>query len=174
MALLLDHGILDETGRLVEPEEAENPQLARRLMSTPRGEPGFHLTDDGSVYVSQRDIRELQLAKAAVRTGMDSLLREEGLHAGDLDGIRLAGNFGGALDVRAAIRIGLIPAVDPEKVDVVGNAALRGAALALVSRERRDRAVQDARATTFLELAGKPEFQAHFADSMMFTETQAP
>jgi uncharacterized 2Fe-2S/4Fe-4S cluster protein (DUF4445 family) len=64
--------------------------------------------------------------------------------------------------VRAATRIGLIPPVNPEKVDVVGNAALRGAALALVSRTYRRKAVETPRRATFLELAGKPEFQMLF------------
>lgn len=168
MALLLDRGVIDITGRLVDAEEIADEGLRRRLIRTPRDEPGLRLTDDGSVYVSQRDIRELQLAKGAVRTGMESLLREKGLTAADLDAIRLAGNFGGALDVRAAIRIGLIPPVDPEKVDVVGNAALRGAALALLSRTYRRKAEETPRQAAFLELAGKPDFQVMFAEAMMF------
>jgi len=168
MALLLDRGAIDMTGRLVDADEIADEGLKRRLMRTPRDEPGLRLTEDGSVYVSQRDIRELQLAKGAVRTGIESLLREKGLTAADLDAVRLAGNFGGALDVRAATRIGLIPPVNPEKVDVVGNAALRGAALALVSRTYRRKAEETPRAATFLELAGKPEFQMLFADAMMF------
>jgi uncharacterized 2Fe-2S/4Fe-4S cluster protein (DUF4445 family) len=171
IALLLDRGAVDSTGRLVDAEEMADPALRARLFRTPLDEPGLRLTEDGSVYVSQRDIRELQLAKGAVRTGIESLLREKGLGAGDLDAIRLAGNFGGALDVGAAIRIGLIPPVDPDKVDVVGNAALRGAALALVSRSYRRKAEMTPRTATFLELAGKPEFQMLFADGMMFEPT---
>jgi uncharacterized 2Fe-2S/4Fe-4S cluster protein (DUF4445 family) len=168
IALLLDRGAIDSTGRLLEKEEIPDAGLRRRIVRTPRDEPGLRLSEDGSVYVSQRDIRELQLAKGAVRTGIESLLRAKGIASSDLDAIRLAGNFGGALDVRAAMRIGLIPSIDPEKVDVVGNAALRGAALALVSRTYRRKAEETPRIATFLELAGKPEFQMLFADAMMF------
>jgi uncharacterized 2Fe-2S/4Fe-4S cluster protein (DUF4445 family) len=168
VALLLDRGVIDPTGRLAEPREVVDQALRRRLASTPRGEPCLRLNDEGSVYVSQRDIRELQLAKAAVRTGVESLLGSTGLRIEDLDAIRLAGNFGSALDVGAAMRIGLIPPVDPERVDVVGNAALRGAALALVSREHRARCIREAREAVFLELAGRPEFQTRFADALMF------
>jgi uncharacterized 2Fe-2S/4Fe-4S cluster protein (DUF4445 family) len=168
VAVLLDRGAIDATGRLVDAEKMADEALRSRLFRAPRDEPGLRLSEDGSVYVTQRDIRELQLAKGAVRTGIESLLGAKGLHSSDLEAIRLAGNFGGALDVAAAIRIGLIPAVDPEKVDVVGNAALRGAALALVSRTYRRKAEEAPRQARFLELAGKPEFQMLFADAMMF------
>jgi len=99
---------------------------------------------------------------------IDLLLDAAGVSPESLARIRLAGNFGSGLDIRKTMRLGLIPELPMEKVDVVGNAALRGAALALVSREYRDRAARIHRRCKFLELAARPDFQVRFASSMFF------
>jgi uncharacterized 2Fe-2S/4Fe-4S cluster protein (DUF4445 family) len=165
IAELLEAGLLDSSGRLLPPEEVARPELAARLFREDKML-AFRLSD--RVYISQRDIRELQLAKGAIRTGIDLMLDTAGVSPESLARIRLAGNFGSGLDIRKTIRLGLIPGVPVEKVDVVGNAALRGAALALVSREYRDRAVRVHRHCKFLELAARPDFQTRFTSSMFF------
>ena len=164
-AELLDAGLLDSTGRLANPEAVERPELASRLFRVDNML-AFRLAE--GVYITQRDIRELQLAKGAIRTGIDMLLDVAGVSLEGLAHIRLAGNFGSGVDIRKTIRLGLIPGVPVEKVDVVGNAALRGAALALVSKEYRDRAERVHRRCKFLELAAKPDFQMRFASSLFF------
>jgi uncharacterized 2Fe-2S/4Fe-4S cluster protein (DUF4445 family) len=134
IAALLDRGVIDETGRLLDPGEVADPGLAARVF--PIGsELAFALSDDRRVYISQNDVRKLQLAKGAVRTGIDTLLDVTGMPCESLDAVRLAGNFGAGLDAHAAMRIGLIPPMDLGKVEVVGNAALKGAILVLLSRE---------------------------------------
>lgn len=169
VAALLEAGVLDPSGRLLTAEETKNPALRRRLLRK-ENLLAFRLSDGEGpeVYVSQKDIRELQLAKGATRTGIDMLLAETGIEARALAKIRLAGNFGSGLDIAKTIRIGLIPEVPVERVDVVGNAALRGASLALVSRDYRRRAGEVCRRSRFLELAAKPDFQMRFAASMFF------
>ena len=169
VAELLHAGLLEPSGKLVDPDDVKNPQLKERFFRLDRIM-AFRLTSAGGeeVYISQKDIRELQLAKGAIRTGIDMLLEETGVEAGSLKKIRLAGNFGSGVDIGKTIRIGLIPEVEIEKVDVVGNAALRGASLVLVSREYRQKAVSTYRGCRFLELAAKPEFQTRFASSMFF------
>jgi uncharacterized 2Fe-2S/4Fe-4S cluster protein (DUF4445 family) len=167
IAALLDRGVIDATGRLVDPEEL--PDAAGRSRRFVRnGEAAFALSDDRRVFIAQGDVRKLQLAKAAVRTGIETLLELTGVAKDGLDAVRLAGNFGAGLDARAAMRIGLIPAFDPARVEVVGNAALRGAVLTLLSRAHGRMAERAARTARFVELGGKPEFQARFAEALLF------
>ncbi len=167
ISALLNRGVVDSTGRIVDPAEIDAPVLRERIFQL-GSEPAFALSEDRSVYVSQTDIRKLQLAKGAVRTGIETLLETSGLNAENLDALRLAGNFGAGLDARAAMRIGLIPPMDLERVQVVGNAALRGAVMVLLSRKSWRASQSAARNARFVELGGKPEFQARFMDSMMF------
>lgn len=169
VAELLEADLLDSTGRLVDPEEVDNPDLKKRFFKLDNIAAFMLSTNNGeNVYISQKDIRELQLAKGAIRTGIDMLLAETGVDVQTLKKIRLAGNFGSGVDIGKTIRIGLIPQVEIEKVDVVGNAALRGASLALVSRVYREKAGAIYRKCRFLELAAKPDFQTRFASSMFF------
>jgi uncharacterized 2Fe-2S/4Fe-4S cluster protein (DUF4445 family) len=170
VAELLEAGLLESSGKLADPAEVENLELRKRFFKLDKIM-AFRLTANGGedVYISQKDIRELQLAKGAIRTGIDMLLAETGVEVQALKKIRLAGNFGSGVDIGKTIRIGLIPELDIQKVDVVGNAALRGASLALVSREYRQKAVSIYRGCRFLELAAKPEFQMRFASSMFFS-----
>jgi len=167
IAELLNRGVVDATGRILDPAEIEPPALRERVFALD-SEPAFSLSEDRGVYISQNDIRKLQLAKGAVRTGIETLLEVSGLSADMLDELRLAGNFGAGLDARAAMRIGLIPPMDLERVRVVGNAALRGAIMVLLSRDCWRKSQSASRNTRFIELGGKPEFQARFMDSMMF------
>jgi len=167
IARLLERGIVDSTGRLLAREEIDDQRLRGRVFSL-GNELAFALSDDRSVYVSQADIRTMQLAKGAVRTGIETLLDVTGVAVGSLDALRLAGNFGSGLDPRAAMRIGLIPEMDPGKVEIVGNAALRGALMTLLSREARGMAERAALQAKFIELGGRPEFQTRFMESMLF------
>ena len=169
VAELLEADLLDSTGRLADPEEVDNPDLKKRFFKLEKIA-AFMLSTDAveNLYISQKDIRELQLAKGAIRTGIDMLLAETAVEVQTLKKIRLAGNFGSGVDIAKTIRIGLIPEVEIEKVDVVGNAALRGASLALVSKVYREKAGSIYRKCRFLELAAKPDFQTRFASSMFF------
>jgi len=167
IAELLNRGVVDSTGRIADPSDIPEPAVRSRLFEA-GGEPAFALTEDRGVYLSQNDIRKLQLAKGAVRTGIETLLEHSGLTAETLDSLRLAGNFGAGLDAAAAMRIGLIPPMNLDKVQVVGNAALRGAIMVLLSRERGASARRASRLTRFVELGATPEFQTRFMESMLF------
>jgi uncharacterized 2Fe-2S/4Fe-4S cluster protein (DUF4445 family) len=164
---LLDLGLVEPTGRLLGPGEVREPALRSRLFKA-NGVLAFALSDDRKVYITQKDIRELQLAKGAIRTAVEVLIEEVGVSWEEIDRVSLAGNFGAGMDIGAEMRIGLFPGKDPAKVDVVGNAALRGAALVLISRAHRKWALEAPRSCTFLELAGRPDFQMRFADSLLF------
>jgi uncharacterized 2Fe-2S/4Fe-4S cluster protein (DUF4445 family) len=167
IAQLLEYGVIDATGRIVDPADIASPLLRERI-STLGSEAVFALSNDRSVYISQNDVRKLQLAKGAVRTGIETLLAVSGVTVESLDALRLAGNFGAGLDAWSAMRIGLIPPMDLARVEVVGNAALRGAIMVLLSRESWRRSESASKNARFIELGGKPEFQARFMESMMF------
>jgi uncharacterized 2Fe-2S/4Fe-4S cluster protein (DUF4445 family) len=170
-AELVRHRIVDETGRLLDPEEVEVRAWKERLVEQEE-ERAFVLAwreGEAPLVLTQRDVRELQLAKGSIRTAIDFLLERTGLTPADLDEFCLAGGFGNYLDEHSALRLGLLPAIAPEKIRFVGNGALVGARLALVSRELRQRGALAARQAEHLQLAGTPDFQMRFAESMLFT-----
>ena len=168
VAGMLDRGVIDETGRIVEAEEVGSQALRERLFER-EGLLAFALTEDRSVFITQKDVRELQLAKAAIRTAIESLMAETGTAWSQIERVHLAGNFGAGMSVSSEIRIGLLPPTPLERVDTVGNAALRGAALVLLSRSGREEACRAARLCRYVELAGRPEFQQSFADALLFS-----
>ncbi|MDR0397439.1 MAG: ASKHA domain-containing protein [Oscillospiraceae bacterium] len=146
-AAMLDGGILDETGYL------------------DGGDFTFPGTD---VTVTQKDIRALQLAKAAIRAGILTLLSETSLTIADVDALVVAGGFGSRIRVESAERIGLLPGGFAAKARAIGNGAGMGAAMALLSdgiREWSEAVVSEARV---IELSTNPAFMAAYVEGMMF------
>lgn len=170
---LLRMGVVDETGRMLGLEELDGkapPAVRRRVMEEGAGL-AFRVADgEGgeAIRLTQRDVRELQLAKGAIRTGIDLLLEWADLSAGDLDELCLAGGFGNYIDKRNAIRLGLIPDLPLERLRFIGNGALVGARMALVSTTMRQRGERVAREAEHLQIAGTPDFQARFSEAMLF------
>jgi uncharacterized 2Fe-2S/4Fe-4S cluster protein (DUF4445 family) len=135
---------------------------------------GQILNADRSLFLSpalaltQKDVREIQLAAAAIRTGMRMLLAEAGFPASDLERIYVAGAFGSTLNIENAMRIGLLPTVSLEKIEFVGNASLAGGKILLLSGEERKRCEKLAGRIQHLSLAQGGEFQDIFIDSLAF------
>lgn len=131
--------------------------------------------EDGEIRVStsgisltQADIRKLQLAKAAIAGGVDTLLHESGLAAEQLQAVHLAGAFGSYLQPRPAAGIGLIPPAVVEKTEPAGNTALTGAVLLTLSRAARRVAAQRSREALEVDLGSSPVFMERYVDSMAF------
>lgn len=121
-----------------------------------------------AIRVTQRDVRELQLAKGAIRAGVEILLKELGVGYEDVKKVFLAGAFGNYIRPESALTIGLIPHFPRAEIIPVGNAAGEGAKMALLSRRERERASEIARRTEYLELSGRPDFQEIFAEALLF------
>jgi uncharacterized 2Fe-2S/4Fe-4S cluster protein (DUF4445 family) len=121
-----------------------------------------------SITLSQDDVREIQLAKAAIRTGIDILLNEMGFKIEDLDVIYLAGAFGNYLKPKSAIGIKLLPDIPLNKIRSIGNSAGTSATLLLRSGEARERARQIADTMEYIDLAGHKGFQDRFIKNMEF------
>ena len=118
------------------------------------------------ITVSLKDIRSLQLAKAALRAGAEILLRRYGV--AEPEGIILAGAFGTYIDKHHALAIGMLPDCDPEIVTSVGNAAGDGARFALINLVKRREAAWVAQKVEFVELATDADFQKEYVQAMYF------
>jgi uncharacterized 2Fe-2S/4Fe-4S cluster protein (DUF4445 family) len=119
------------------------------------------------VTITQKDIRELQLAKAAIRLGIVALVEAEGLTEADLDEVIIAGAFGTFINVESAITIGMLPDLPLERFKQVGNAAGTGARLALISSQERQRAIEIANRDGYIELAKVPDFNRKYAEATL-------
>jgi uncharacterized 2Fe-2S/4Fe-4S cluster protein (DUF4445 family) len=117
------------------------------------------------VMLSQKDVRELQLAKSAIRVGIQALVAAEGLEESDIEQVIIAGAFGTFIDVESAITIKMLPPLPLERFSQVGNAAGTGARLALISLSQRAEAERIARLDGYIELASVPNFQRKFAEA---------
>lgn len=172
-AELLRVGIVDSTGRMLPAEElpAELPQALKNRVVEREEQIEFVIAvaENGEpIVLTQRDMRELQLAKAAVRSGIEVILQSIGLSAADLDELCIAGGFGSYLNKDNAVRLGLIPDLPRNRIRIVGNAAIGGAKLALISQEMRRKAETVARQIQHLQIAETPDFQNQFMEAMMF------
>ncbi len=164
IAVLLDLGLVDPTGRFTTP--AELPLAIASRICRKRGQPAFRL--DGKVILTQQDIREVQLAKAAIRTGIKLLQKKNSVKDDDIKQVLLAGAFGNYIRRESALRIGLLPNLPPERIHFIGNAAVSGAEMLLISSQCRTQAEKLARKIEYVEIAHEPDFQSVFADSILF------
>ena len=147
VACLRRLGAIDEGGCLAEP---------------------FEIAE--GVTLQPRDVRELQLAKSAVRAGAETLLEKAGLRAADLDGVLLTGGFGAGLDRENALALGLLPEVPAEKVRALGNCAGAGAVRALLFPEALAELEETVAKASTVRLDGDPSFNEKFAEHMLFPQ----
>jgi uncharacterized 2Fe-2S/4Fe-4S cluster protein (DUF4445 family) len=118
------------------------------------------------ITVTQEDINEIQLAKAAIFTGCWILMKRKNVRRKDLGQVLIAGAFGNYINPESAKLIGLVPDVPTEKIKFVGNTSLTGAKMALISREARKTAETLSKRIRYLELTVDPDFGSEFVDSM--------
>lgn len=169
LALLLERGIVDGSGRLLAAEEAP-AGYEKWLGEDENGNGIFYLTEDRSVYFCAKDVRQIQLAKAAVAAGIAVLLKEAGVGAEELNGLYLAGGFGTHLSPESAAAIGMIPRELVGRCKVLGNAALSGAQTALLDLKDRAKLLDVQRCCKYLELSGNEDFNEEYPEQMMFYE----
>ena len=177
-ATLVVAGLLDASGRLVSNEAAAEiaPALADRLVTLPDSqERVFALTwgnepgDTSSmIYLSQRDVRELQFAKAAIATGWALLLEELSLKESDVQQVLLAGSFGSYLSPANAIRIGLVPSLPVMRIVSAGNVAGEGAKMTLLSVAERNGAMALLDEVVYVELSDRADFNDLFVEKLAF------
>jgi len=170
---LVKVGLLDSSGRFISEEAARTaaPGLAERLTTIGK-ERIFVLhwrgAAEDSIYLSQRDVRELQFAKAAIATGWNILLEQAGLTAADVKQVLLAGSFGSYLSPASAIRIGLVPKVPVMRVVSAGNVAGEGAKMALLSLRERAGGLALLEEVNYVELSDRADFNDRFVEQLAF------
>ena len=147
-AVALEQGLINERGKVLTEDGL------------------LHLTD--SIFLTQEDIRQLQLAKGAIAAGIRLMASHMGIALSDIQSVYLAGAFGTYMDPKSACRIGLLPSELEAKITAVGNAAGRGAQILACSAQARQRAQQILSRTQALELSTLPEFSRCFAKQMRF------
>jgi len=182
-AELLRHGIVASQGLLLTGDQLPPglpPGIRERVIETEQG-PAFVLAHgeetatQAPVLLTQKDIRELQLAAGAIRAGIAILLRRVGLEATDVDRFLIAGGFGNFIRRSNAQRIGLLPAdVEHRRIAFVGNTSLAGARLAAASQGARRRAEELARQTQRIDLSLDQDFQAEYMTAMFFPDAGEP
>jgi uncharacterized 2Fe-2S/4Fe-4S cluster protein (DUF4445 family) len=122
------------------------------------------------VVITAQDVRQLQLIKASIYAGLEILLRHLGIGLDQLERVNIAGAFGNFLRKDTAQAIGLVPSIDPEKIQFIGNAAGVGARMALVDASARERANRISEVCEYVELAGHPDYQDTFVAAIPFPE----
>lgn len=157
-AVLLREGMLDREGVW---NSNTRSALANRLV-------GDRLMITDSVYVSTDDIRQLQTAKSAIRSGLDALIAERGITYADISELYIAGGLGYYMNIRSAAAIGLLPKELVPKAKAVGNSALDGAVKALVSSDAMDEISRISERIEIVELATLPRFNTDFINNMSF------
>jgi uncharacterized 2Fe-2S/4Fe-4S cluster protein (DUF4445 family) len=163
LAQLYQAGVVDRKGRMGEHARVRGEGVQREFVLIGEDE-----QDGGrpAVSLSQKDVRELQLAKGAMRAGIDLLLATNGLATDDIDQIIIAGAFGTYIDVASAITVGMLPPLPLDRFQQVGNAAGMGAKLTLISRSKRAEAQVIGSQVNYVELAQDPQFRRIFAQAM--------
>jgi uncharacterized 2Fe-2S/4Fe-4S cluster protein (DUF4445 family) len=165
IAEMLASGVLDRRGALV----GAHPLVRRR-----DGLNEFVLADAASsghgreVLVTRRDVNEIQLAKGAIRAGIEILLSEAGIPAEEIQDFIVAGAFGTYISIPHAIRVGMFPALPEGRFRQVGNAAGAGARQMLVSIHQRQLAQLIAHRLEYIELSSHPEFTNEFSHRLFF------
>ncbi len=176
VAELVKVGLLDQSGRFVTDEIAQqiSPVLAERLVM--RGEERIFMLTSGvegekEIFLSQRDVRELQFAKAAISTGWAILLEDYGIEQKDVQQVLLAGSFGSYLSAKNAKAIGLVPDIATTRILSAGNVAGEGAKMVLLSGSERNGARSLVNLVHYVELSEREDFNDRFVEELAFPVT---
>lgn len=182
VTFMLEKGLMDEMGRMLDMDEYETEEAkacaSRIIRIGENNMKAFLLADEeesGSgrpVYLSQKDIREVQLAKSAMAAGITLMADTLGIEVGDIKKVMIAGAFGNYMEPHSACGIGMIPCELEDRIVPVGNAAGEGAKIAALNYEEYRRCEKIAAGCEFLELATHPDFQDTFVDLMEFPEQE--
>ncbi|NLC43419.1 MAG: ATP-binding protein, partial [Clostridiales bacterium] len=175
VAQMIKMGVVESYGRMLSSKEAVEilPTALASRLGEYNGKPSLTITNQeegaaGEIFITQKDVREIQLAKAAIAAGIEILMNELGIDSTDIHQVYLAGGFGNYIDQNHAMDIGLLPLELKGKVIPVGNAALTGSKMMVKSTDYHDVAERIKEKTKYIELSTRIDFQDIFVDQMEF------
>ncbi|MDF2613125.1 MAG: ferredoxin [Clostridia bacterium] len=160
IAYMLDQGYIDETGYLEGDDLAEIDEMTALEIAKKQ--------DHTSIYITQKDVREIQLAKGSIRAGIDTMIDESGIKVEEISKIYIAGGFGSFMDKESAIKIGLLPKELEHKIVSIGNAAGIGAIKVLLNKECLKQVAQVKEKCKYVELSNSVKFMDYYMESMSF------
>ena len=163
---LTAHGVINKNGRFVDPEKTALPEELSRRLRKQNGKYVFGLSD--TVYLTQKDVRQVQLAKGAVRSGIEFLMKHLGLAADQIDRVYIAGSFGYHLKSSSLLRIRMLPEEFEGKIEYIGNTSKTGGTAFLLNPEYRRKMEGLVRQIEYIELADDKDFQKVFVNSLLF------
>lgn len=155
IACMVEQELVDETGLLDDDYFDDGVLIAK---------------GDAEIVITQKDVREMQLAKSAVRAGLETLIKKAGLKYADIDRVYLAGGFGQYIDIGSAVSIGLMPEELKSKIIVAGNTALAGAVCFGLQQDAQDIAAQMKKAAVETDLSTDKDFQNGYMEYIYFGE----
>jgi len=167
-------GVIDKTGRILNIAEMNSrvsDELKTRIVHHDNGANHIaiaKLDDEKAIMLMQKDIREVQLAKSAIVSGIKILMKELQVQPEKIQNVYIAGAFGNHVRGQDAVDSGLIPAVPIERIKFIGNAALAGAEAVLLSQEARRQAEHLAAMVGYIEISERSDFHEFFVESMHF------
>jgi len=192
VSTLLKLGIIDNSGKILNCRNAMrcvSKKIKKRIVEKSDGNEFILVYSDKSnqkrnrdrrrtsvpsslkanIVLTQKDIRELQLAKGAIAAGIKILIKELKVNEDDIKQVYLSGAFGNYINIDSAVTIGLIPKRLRDRVKFIGNSASSGALMALINRDNKKKAEDISKFVKYVELGGRTDFQEEFANSMYFT-----
>jgi len=169
-------GLISKSGKIINRKSCPpkiSEEIKKRIIKSKEGNKFLLVKGDKAeggkpIYLTQRDIRELQLAKAAIYAGIKILLKVVGISPDNIQEILLAGAFGNFIDKESARRIGLIPHLPLRRIKFIGNAAGTGAEMSLLSKKMREVTQEISKKVKYIELSSRPDFQEEFIKAMSF------
>jgi uncharacterized 2Fe-2S/4Fe-4S cluster protein (DUF4445 family) len=176
IAVLLGRSIIDPGGLMQPPQGGSEDTLTARVIERDKGVCDFLVaaTEESftqkPIYLSQKDVGELQLAKGAAAAGIQILTDEMDMDVKDIDVVYLAGAFGNYIHPQSALCLGLVPKVDPSIINTIGNAASTGASMVLLAKGYWKLANELASSLEHVELSTRPDFNEYFIENMNFPQ----
>jgi len=164
IAQLYLSGVISKEGRMNDHPRVRIHDNKREFVLVSEKERG----SPPAITVTQEDVREIQLAKGAIRSGINVLLQEKGRSEEEIEKVIIAGAFGSYINIKSAVAIGMLPSLPLDRFQQVGNAAGIGAKLALLSTSERHSAESIAHGISYIELAASPHYEDIFIEAMYF------